>query len=93
MARHFPVTTELNVAELLRQVADELESHPSDVHAMSHMSQARLKRLIIDLTEARDLRKYNPRTDRVKQRLDCSYIPELRPTEPDEDRAHGVKIP
>lgn len=81
---------DFNIAQLLREVADSLESNPGDSRALSHMSQARLVRLIRDLNEIRALRQYEPRTDRTRRRTETSYVPELRPSQPDEGM---VKVP
>lgn len=67
--------TNLNVAELLRRVADELEEQ-NDSKALSQMGTARVKRLVQDLREARSLAHFNPRTDRVDEFVGGSYLRE-----------------
>lgn len=67
------VDTDLNVAELLREVADELEEQ-NDPQALSHMGKARVKRLVRDLNGARSLRFYEPRVERTETFLDSSYL-------------------
>lgn len=67
------IDTDLNVAGLLRQVANELEEH-NDSKAMSLMGRARLKRLVNDLEGARALRHADFRTDSTKEMANGSYL-------------------
>lgn len=70
------MSARVNIAELLRQVADELEEQNDSV-ALSLMGSARLKRLIDDLHDIRNLRRSREnweRSDKVKRFLEDTYI-------------------